>query len=228
MATNREIVSQVENQYKLINKDTYLNKRLALFTAQSIAESYLAKKARDKSLHRYSSLYKTIPCVEMESIESVSCDIIEFRLCDNLMRSVKKLPRLVESRYGGSIKSVTNISDSVSFSPSTLSEYQRNTKRQGFNQSIKTFYIKDDYLYLPNTEVERVNLYVLAIDQYDLNEICECSKEECKSVWDYEFIITSDLLQQVIRETAQTMAVTVQVPEDENPNMDSNIKSQTV
>ncbi len=56
---------------------------------------------------------------------------------------------------------------------------------------------------------------------------CE-EDNDCRSAWDYDFVITSELLEQVIRETISQVTVTIQIPEDENPNLDSNIKSQTV
>ena len=69
MISNREAVSRVKNQLRLISKDANLPSRFILFVLQNIAESYLSKKARDRSLYRYSDLYKEVPCVEMENID---------------------------------------------------------------------------------------------------------------------------------------------------------------
>ena len=229
MPTNKEIVSRVKNQLRLLTKDSDLNDRYILFTAQNIAESYLSKRARNRSLFRQTNLYKTVSCVEMISVDTFSCDIVEFKSCKKLRRSKKKLPKLIYSRYGGSIKEVTTIDGSVEFKPSTTAQYRRDSKRLRLGD-YKFFYIQDDYLWIPDSEIEAVNIYVLALDLFDLEEMSECSSFDgnCQSAWEFEFVINSDLLEQVIRETIEQVSVPVQIPEDEKPNLDLNQKSQTI
>jgi hypothetical protein len=228
--TNRELVSRVKNQLRLVNKDSNLNDRFILHTAQNIAESYLSKKARSRSLYRYSDLYKTIPCVELEKIDTFKCDVVEFKSCNKLVRSKKKLPKLVYSRYGGSLKEVTSIDNVFLFKPSTVSQYRTDSKRLKYSNDIKYFYIRDGYLWIPESDIEAVNLYILSLDQYDLEKMSNCGEQDsdCKSAWDYDFVITSELLEQVVRETISQVTVTIQIPKDELPNLDSNQKSQTV
>jgi len=224
--TNRQLVARVNNQLRLLSKDSYINDRAILRTAQNTSESYLSKRARNRQLFRQDNLYNTITCVEFKEVNTYECDIVEFKTCNKLMRSKKKMPKLVYSRYGSSIKEVTSIDGSVDFKPSTISQYRRDSKRQQIGKH-NFFYSENDYIWLPDSEMESGRVYLLTIDLYDLNEISECS-DKCKSAWDYDFIVPSDLLEQVIRETVQQLSTTIQIVEDENPNMDSNIKSQTV
>jgi hypothetical protein len=231
MPTNREIVSRVKNQLRLLSKDANLNDRFILFTAENIAETYLSKKARNRALYRYDNLYKDISCVELIDVNTYKCDIVEFRSCKKLKRSKKKLPELVYSRYGGSIKEVTAIDGGVDFKPSTVAQHRRDGKRQKVAPGVNYFYIKDGYLWIPDSDIEMVNIYILALDQYDLDNMSNCPGDDetnCMSAWEYDFVISSDMLEQVIRETIQQVSITIQIQEDENPNLDSNIKSQTV
>ena len=171
MPTNREIVSRVKNQLRLLTKDSNLNSRFILHTAKNIAESYLSKKARSRSLYRYANLYKTIECIELEKVNVFECDIVQFKSCNKLMRSKKKLPELVFSRYGGSIKEVVAIDDIFEFKPSTLSQFRRDRERKTFTDDIKYFYIKNGYLWIPESDVEIVNIYLLCLDEYDAKAI---------------------------------------------------------
>jgi hypothetical protein len=226
MPTNREIVTRIESGLNLLSKDTGKKSRLILRTAQNVAESYIAKRLRTRSLFRQDSLYKEVSCVELIDVDIFQCDIVEFKSCNKLKRSKKKLPDLVYSRYGPSIQEVTAIDNIYDFKLSTLAQYRIDKRRKG-HPGVEYFYVKDGYLWIPDSEVRRVNIRALALDQYDFHNLSECDKS-CMSVWDYEFTVPSDILEGVIEETTQKIARFLNIPVDEKPNMDSNQKSQTV
>ena len=46
---------------------------------------------------------------------------------------------------------------------------------------------------------------------------CDCD-ENCKSAWDYEFIVPDRFLMNVVDLTSQKLLTYRQVPEDQNPN----------
>lgn len=199
--------------------------RFILFTAQKVSESYISRRLGDMRLFRQDNLYTLIPCVEMESIDVFKCDIVEFKSCDKLMRSTCKLPSLAYSKLGNTVKEVTAIDNKYLFQPNTLAQYRRDSKRKKrFSKNTKYFYVRDGYLYIPDTEVETVNLYLLSLDLYDSNGICSCS-EDCKSAWDYEFIAPSDLLDQILKEAASQIQISVQIQPDETANLNANIKN---
>lgn len=221
---NKQVVSRIKNQFNLVSKDTQKSDRFILFTAKNIAESYISKRLSDKRLFRQDNLYTEITCIEMESINIYECEFIEFRSCDKLVKSKLKLPSLVYSKLGNTIKEVTSIDGKYLFKPNTIAQYRRDSKRKQSKNLPKYFYIKDGYLYLPDSEVKMVNIYVLSLDLYDSEENSTC-KKGCKSAWDYEFIAPSDLLEQILRETASIIQTPVQLPVDENQNMNQNIKN---
>lgn len=222
--TNKQVVSRIKNQFNLTSKDTQKNDRFILFTAKNIAESYISKRLNDKRLFRQDNLYNEISCVEMESVDIYKCDLVEFRSCEKLVKSKLKLPSLVYSKLGNTIKEVTSIDGKYLFKPNTISQYRRDSKRKKTKKLLEYFYVKDGYLYLPESEIKMVNIYVLSLDLYESEENSTC-KKGCKSAWDYEFIAPSDLLEQILRETASIIQTPVQLPVDENQNMNENIKN---
>lgn len=225
--TNSKIVSRVLNGIKALGKDDRISKRYILNIAKQKAEYYISTKLADRSLYKEDNLYTTIECFELEKINIIKCDIIEFRTCKSIMKSKKKIPGLVYSKYGNSLKEVTSVDDSKDFIATTPRQYRKDKERQGSEEAIR-FYVKDDYLYLLDTEVEVVNLYLLTQDTEKVEEICSCSKEECKSLWDYEFVCPSKMTKIVIEETIQEIFSSKQVTPDTNPNMDNNQKGKTV
>lgn len=217
MPKNKEIVSRVKNQLEFLTKDDSINDRFILHTAQNIATTYISQKLREMSLGRESNLYKDITCIDMESVDPMLCGLFEFKSCENVMRSKKKLPELVYSKLGSSIRYVTDMSGDAVFKEITPSQYRRNKKRIS-NSNQNYYYIKDNYPYLLDSNVKKINIDVLALDQYDLNEISECS-DKCQSAWDYDFICPAKLLENVIEGTINQLSMKKQIVQDDNPNL---------
>lgn len=220
--TNREIVSRIRNDLNSINKDSRKSRRYILKTLRDKASFLIAQKMNDRSLFREDNLYDVVECFELESIEVVKCDIIEFRRCKSIMKSKCKIPKLIYSRYGSSLKEVTGIDNEIEFKATTPSQYRRD-KIRGFSD-YNYYYIKDEYLYLIDSEVERVNLYLITTETEKINECSACKECDCKSLWDYEFKVPSKLTEVVIAETLKEILPSIQIPTDENPNLNSNEK----
>jgi hypothetical protein len=221
---NKEFVSRVVNGLNSISKDDRISRRFILHVGRQKATFLISQKLNDRSLYKENNLYKTIDCFEMKPIDVTRCDIIEFRRCKSIMKSKNKLPKLIYSRYGDSLKEVTTIDEEKEFKATTPSQYRRDKNRVGISDYIY-YYVKDGYLYLLDTEIERVNLYVLTTSTEDIDSASSCSEGDCKSLWDYEFIVPDKLEEIVLSETIKEVSMKKQVPQDENPNM-NNLEKQ--
>lgn len=230
--TNKELVSRVVNNLRALNKDQHISRRFILRTAKDKAKFYIAQKLHDRSLYREENLYKTIKCFQLKRDDVVKCDIVEFRRCSNLMKSVKKLPETIFTRFGASIVSVTSVGGEIEFTPTTTQKYALQKNRQ-FALLIKptNYYIHDGYLYLPDSEVELVNIVLLPVSLDEVDDASGCKEKDCDSCkegWEYEFNCPDKLLEIVVQETLKEIASFYKaVPVDENPNMDENQKTQT-
>ena len=86
-------------------------------------------------------------------------------------------------------------------------------------------------MYLPDSEVELVNIVLLPVSLDEVDEASGCKDKDCdgcKEGWDYEFNCPDKLLEIVVQETLKEVASfykAVQI--DENPNMDEHQKTQT-
>lgn len=229
--TKGQLVSRIVNDIRALNKDEHVSRRYILQIAKDKAKFLLAQKLRDRSIFREDNLFTTIDCFAMEKDDIVKCDIIEFKRCNSLMKSKKKLPDLVFSRFGDSIVSVTTVDGMIAFLPTSLNQYRLNSKRK-FAKFVTSnyFYVRDGYLYLPDVEIEAVNIILLTTDKDEADAVSDCKEcDDCKSIWDYEFVCSDKLLEAVVADTLQEVLSTYkQIVVDENPNMDENIKSKTV
>lgn len=221
--TNSEFTSRVINGLNALSKDDRISRRYILHVGKQKSMFYISQKLNDRSLFREDNIYKTLDCFELERIEAVKCDIIEFRKCNSIMKSKKKLPKLIYSRYGSTLKEVTTVDEEKEFKPTTPSQYRRDKNRVSGTDYIN-YYVKDGYLYLIDTEIEIVNLYLLTLDLDDIDNVSACSTPGCKSLWDYEFIVPDKLEELIIAETVKEVSMKKQIPADENPNLNSNEK----
>lgn len=223
--TNLEVVSRIIGSLNSLHKDSRISKRYILNVARKKAEFLLSQKLNDRSLFKEDSIFKELNCFELEQISVISCPIIEFRRCKSIMRSKCKLPSLIYSRYGGSLKEVLSIDGETEFKATTPAQYRRDKDRAPSDYSY--YYIKDGYLYLIDSEVHMVNLYVLTLETEKLDEISACNSNTdklCTSLWEHEFIISTKIAEAVISETLKEVSMRLQINADENPNLNSNEK----
>lgn len=227
--TNREIVSRIQNTLNSQTKDTFIPRRYILSVFKSKAEYLMAQKLNDKSLFRESSLFKWINCVKMVEDDVVKCGKVEFVRCDSLMKSEKPLPKLLWSRYGPSIFMVTTIDNLHQFKVITQQEYLNLKNRSNFEKFKGTYAVvyPDNYIYIPDSNIKAINVLIYTLDERadDASDCPDC--KACESYWDKEVYVADKLREAVIQETIKEIAMRLQIPKDENPNMDSNIKSQT-
>lgn len=226
--TNGEFVSRVINGLNALNKDEHISKRYILRIGQNKSKFYIAQKLLDKSLYRETNLFKTIECMRLDEEETIKCGIHEFMRCDSLMKSRKKIPGLVYNRLGSSVISITSLNGDIEFKAISPKGYVNSKKRKTVQQlKLKYFYIQDNYLYLPDSNIEYVTITYIPFDESEVDAASECDGKElvdCKSIWDYEFKVPDKLSEQVITETIQEVSMKKRVPPDENPNGNQNMK----
>jgi len=220
---NKELVSRISNQLRMITKDDYISDRFVLSTAKSIARKFITQKIQRRSIDRDMSLYREVKCIEFETVDTFTCKFVEFKSCKKLSKSKMKFTDLIFTRYGSSIKELYTIDRQTQFTQSTLYQLRTNSARQGSDSLAQNkFYILDDYIYVPD-DVEALSGLVLTLDQYEMDENCGCT-DNCESVWDKEFICPDSMLEDVIGYAIQNISMTKQIPKDEKPDLSTNIK----
>lgn len=221
METNIQFADRVLTTLRLTSKDRFISRRFILKVGREKTKFLLSQKLRDRSLYREENIYTDIPCVEMEKIDVISCPIVEFRTCKKLMRSKKRLPDLIYSRYGDSIRMVSNIDYSIIINRTNPVDYIRNKKRAGYREK-PLYYVRDGYLYITDSNIETVSVQVLTLDKKTASEVeCGCGDHsECDTPLDYEFIGSDKLREVAYQETLKELVGTyMQIMPDENPNL---------
>lgn len=215
---NIEVVSQVLGSSNNLNKDEHRSRRHVLSVARTYAKTLISQKLLDRTILKELNLYTPLKCVEFEEEDVVRCPIIEFRRCKTLMKSKKPIPEPIFSRLGSSIVNIESVDGDIILTEIDKRKYQNNKKRRfKIEDEIYVYLGADNHLYIPDHEIYSLNLDVITLKNDEV-DCSECDKDDCKSNWDYEFIIPHKLLSTVIDMTQQNIFGSRQIIEDQNPN----------
>lgn len=222
MRTNGEFVSRVVQGLKALSKDGRISKRYVLFTGRDKANFLMSQKLDEMTLFKEEGIITDIPCFEMQSIDAIYCDIFEFKTCNNLMRSVCKLPSGIFGKNGSGIVSVSNVNNSEFYTYQDPRSFASTLKRKYVKKDKKVFYTDGEYLYLPDSNTELVNVSMIATNLTNINNLSSCKESNsCESVWDTSFVCPDRFFDLVVKDTINEVASVWRTSvKDENPNLD--------
>ena len=231
MATYNEIVSRLELDLNSLSKDSRIPRRYILKTFKDTAEFFISQKLYDKSLFREMDMYKWIRCIKFKSENYISCGKIAFERCNSLMKSVKKVPKILSSKFGYAVLLITNIDNSKKYNIISMNDYINMANRPNFNKFKGKYIIfdADGYLYIPDSSIKLLNMLVITLDEKS-EEFGECDKEcnDCINYWDMNIDIPAKLNELIYNETFNKLVRRLNIPKDENDDLDNFQKSKTI
>jgi hypothetical protein len=156
------------NEFKITNEQVLY--WIEQVRSQLISQSLAKKDDINDSWIQY------IPCVELEQVDSSECCAADSGCY--VLRSKKKLPSTIDTWKDNWIVSVSTMDGTlISKSNPLKSRYQRHNKYTG---KTKTWYVKDDYLYIINEDfLELVEVAGLFETPSDLKRFTDCSGDLC-------------------------------------------------
>lgn len=213
----RDIISQLREYLNNVNIDQRFTNQYLHSCIITATKLIVKRESETRKLFRSVESFQSLDCIEMISYESKICAGILLP-CSNVMRSKFKIPKAFLSSTG-SILLVYSIDRSVQFWQSSPSLYSSISKRE-FKGEQKYFWIIDDYLYIPDSYITNVTALGLFIDNSEVDKFN--GSRGCKFM-DSLSSIPSWLEEDVLKTALQTIAgVTKRIPEDTNPNLNSN------
>lgn len=229
MISNGEFVGRVVNDLNALTKDAHISKRWILSIGQTKAESYVAQRWDDGSLFDDLALLTCVSCIPMIEVDKIECCDAAFVLCHTLMRTKDRLPGLLFSSYGPIIRSVSNVDGTRYYRYQRLEFYNMEKKRKYADKSsVKHFYIHDGYIYIPDDHIELINVCFFTLKRRLALALSACKQPSvCISEWDEPFIYPVKLIEYIVSETVKECSTKIQIPDDDNPDLDTNQKTKT-
>lgn len=224
---NSEAISRVVNALRALNRDEHISKRYVLNVLRTKAKLLMLNNMHTHELLKNDNLVREIRCFALKPDDVVRCNVVEFRRCRSVMKSVKKLPEMLGGKYGSFVIGVESIDGEHTFSPTTLTRYRLQKDRLHAKYVTDgSFYVRDGYLYIPDSEVEAVNILLIGIGEEEIQGLSDCKEESgkvaCKSAYEYEFVCPDKLIDLAIKGAIEEIVATWRaILPDENPNLNS-------
>lgn len=180
-STNRELISQVKNQFKSVNADSKLTNKF-IYSIINKHAKWLVKRESDKlNIMGFNSLFQTYKCVEVIEAPAID-DCCGIKSKCLVMRTKDKLPELFEDSSGVILKSIFTIDGSQEFMPIKVSDYTR--KLQDYNskydKELYAFY-NNGYLYFPKSKIKMVMVKGFFKEDIKKFNKCENYEETCST-----------------------------------------------
>ena len=209
--TVREIIALVRNEMNSITLDDRISNRF-IFSKIIIYTDIIIKRESDsRRLFNSTDIFTTLNCFDLKET-SLECSNIKLPKCKTFMKSISTIPGFYSSIYGN-LLIVETIDGSNRFEQTTPENY-RNISNREFKPKNGYYWINNNHLILPDSEIETVSLrYIPKIN------ITSCTGLE------QQIGIPGWLMSDIIKYVIQDIRNSRSIVKDENPDLNSNIKT---
>ena len=217
MSRVRDVISQLRSTIRNATPDVRFTNQFLHNTIIDAAKLIIKREVESRKIYRSVEEFKSIDCFHLEPFDATACANIFVPVCNNIMRSVEKIPKAYQSSLGY-ILMVFSVGRLTKFDQTTPAIYESLKKRE-FKAPNKYFWIIDDYLYIPDSNISVVTILGLFINNAEvdaLNGVDSCRFMDSETGF-------PQWLEKDILDTAATVLgnITLRVPEDVNPNLNS-------
>jgi len=149
--------SRVRNSVKAVKEDSFLTDRFIYSLIIKWAKLYIKREEGRNQLIKFSTLFRTIPCMELIEIDRIEACCGGVTSDCLFKRSKEKVPGIMEARFGPLFRTISSIDGSEEVFPTAPSTYTSMTKTSTFKYNKRQYYwYINEYLYFPNLDWESV------------------------------------------------------------------------
>ncbi len=223
--TIRQAISQVQTDLKSTMDTRIAPKAIWVKWVFNLA-NILKQVNETKRVWKSSDMWYRINCMEMTTVSAALCPEIAPLVKAFVAKSIERIPATYTSAAGDMIKDITSIYPyGKNFTVVTPKEYDKIRKREFQDKRLGYAFVVDGYLYLPDSEVEKVAVTGAFTNPREAALLN--GEDPCKPFLDYPFYCPEYLIKVVHDLVVQDLAgVNLKVIKDENTNMNENDRGQ--
>ena len=218
MTTIGESISRMRNLVKGADEDAFLTDRLIYSILIKNSKAIINRQDVEDKLMKYESLFSTLPFVDLIEVDKIEASCAAIKTGCKIMRTKKKLPKLMTNSSGPILRVVSSIDGQDIFQQCNAAVYvsMNNSTTFKYNKT-KYFWFKNDYLYFPNILWDAVS--VEGMFEGSIAGFCNDDEDEnCKLIQDTSFKIPEYLLAEVEGMSFKELAFLLNIPEDVSDN----------
>ncbi len=226
MSTKRQIIELFREELRERNADSNYSNQFLYNELLKHAKWLIKREVSAGRIYINNSFFQTLSCVEV--IETSTVDVCcPVKVNCKIYRTKNKLPDMWIDNNGPVLKSVSSVDGTTDFfytNPTTW-QSKRNDPYQKM-ADIKYSFFADNYLWFPEHNPHRVNIYGFYTE--DITDLNEChEKKECTRYLDTKFLIPDWLEGEMFGKALESMAgVTKRLPEDDEINKNDKRRGQ--
>lgn len=172
----REAVSQLRSSFKLYSSDNAISDRAISKELKSVALLLIKQQTDRRKLMGSSSIFTEIECLEMEKVPLAEC--CDYTSPCSIGKSKKPIPKVAENIYGPLAQGVFSIDKKSKFTYMDVNRYA-NFLRLYPENNKKTFWIKNNHLYISDPNITVVSLSAYFEEDFDVSLYkCNCTNED--------------------------------------------------
>lgn len=186
-----------------------------------IIRATLIERKADKYYYISEQSFQSL-CMPLELGKFDNC-CIDFEDEDCfILKSVYKIPKTLNTRWGDFIKITDLVGNVVSKTSVTANKFAKYSLTNS-PQKIGWF-IHDQHLYIINNKkLELILINALFSDPTEIENLnCKANDLDCPSIYEEEFPIDSDLIDPLYKMTIEYLQNAIRIPEDNENNSRSN------
>lgn len=223
--TIRQALSQIQTDLKS-TMDTRIAPRAIWNKYVFNLASILKQVNETKRIWKSSDVWQKISCLDMETVSAADCTEIAPLVKEYISKSKQKIPSTYTSAAGDMVRDINAIFPyGKQYRLVTPKEYRAIRQREIQDKSIGYAFIVDNYLYIPDSEVEKVTVTGAFINP---KEVALLNNEDpCKPFLDYQFYCPEYLIKAAHDLVLQDLlGANQKVTKDEDTNLNENDRGQ--
>jgi hypothetical protein len=210
MTSVGEAISRVRNTLKGVKEDSFLTDRQIYFVITKYAKTFIKREDNQMRLMKMSSLFKTLPYVELIDVDKVEAGCIGVYSGCYFKRSKEKLPSILNGMFGPLIRTLSSIDGSIELSKTEPGTWVSMTKSTTFKYNKRAyFWYLDGYIYVPNVDWDAIK--VEAIFE---NDVPNCDSDPCLLIQDQSLNIPEYLYSEIEQYVLKELIMIAQIPVD--------------
>ena len=223
--TIRQAISQIQTDLKS-TMDTRIAPKAIWNKYVFNLASILKQVNETKRVWKSSDVWQKIKCLEMETISAADCTEIAPLVKEYIAKSKSKVPATYTSAAGDMVRDINSIFPyGKQYRLVTPKEYRAIRQREIQDKSIGYAFIIDNYLYIPDSEVEKVTITGAFINPREAALLN--GEDPCKPFLDYTFYAPEYLIKAVHDLVIQDLlGASQKVVKDEDANLNENERGQ--
>jgi len=221
----RQAISLIQTDLK-ITMDTRIAPR-AIWNKYVYNLGNILKQVNEtQRVWKSSDMWYRINCIDLEVVSAATCPEIAPIIKEFVAKSKVQLPATYTSSAGDMIRDITSLFPyGKQYVLVTPKEYDKIRKREFKDTRTGYAFIIDNYLYIPDSEIEKVSVTGAWINPKDAALLN--GEDPCKPFLDYQFYCPEYLVKVVHDSVLQDLAsVHERTTEDEDTNLNSNKRGQ--